>query len=380
MKGTAFAFVCALAAPLAAQTPCTRAFTDSLAQRDLTALARVAAIAPVWDTYSLANHALLLVADSAHRGSNDTPVCAAIWRFNRELDVVELARRPQLSTPLYGMVSLEPVGVAVNEWAAPLAARLAPDSVLRHRLASRQIDRAVVLPFPMDFTRLGAMGAAMRQAGINPALLQADFAVHEGYHLHVQFPAWLGQGGIYAWPSWDRQPDRQQLRERCYAGSEAITDAVRREHAALLLAFDGLDSLEAGLLPRSAIAERAARFVTLRGERYALLDSVRVDIEGRAVTCAEAEDVMELQEGTSQWVGHATTVRAGLVTRTGKRGSYARPQPEAFYQLGPLQLWIMDALLTDDAMRSVTARMARSTSQDSPDGSVFRQFRAVVVE
>lgn len=380
MHRAALTYLCALAAPVAAQTPCARAFTDSLAQRDLAALERVAAVPPVWDTYSVANHALLLVADSAHRGSQATPVCAAIWRADRDLEIVELARRPRLSTPLYGMVSLEPVGQATHEWAAPLAARLAPDSVLRHRLASRQIDRAIVLPFPMDFARLGAMGAAMQQAGINPALLQADFAVHEGYHLHVQFPAWLGQGGIYAWPSWDRQPDRQQLRERCYAGSPAITDAVRREHAALLLAFDGLDSLDAGWLPRSAISERAARFVTLRGERYALLDSVRVEIEGRPATCAEAEDVMELQEGTSQWVGHATTVRAGLVTRSGKRGSYARPQPEAFYQFGPLQLWIMDALLTDDAMRDVTARMARSTSQDSPEGSVFRQFRAIVVE
>jgi hypothetical protein len=278
------------------------------------------------------------------------------------------------------MVSVVPAGTATQAWAAPLAATLSPDTVLRQHLASRQIDRAIVLPFPMDFARLGALGSAMQQIGADPALVQADFAVHEGYHLHVQFPAWLGQGGIYAWPSWDRQPDRQQLRERCYAGSEAITDAVRREHAALLLTFDGLDSLDAGLLSRAAISARSARFVALRGERYALLDSIRVEIEGRPATCAEAEDVMELQEGTSQWVGHATTVRAGLVTRSGKRGSYARPQPEAFYQFGPLQLWIMDALVTDDAMRAVTARMARSTSQDAPTGTVFRQFRVIVLE
>jgi hypothetical protein len=77
-------------------------------------------------------------------------------------------------------------------------------------------------------------------------------------------------------------------------------------------------------------------------------------------------------------VGHATTVRAGLVTRRGKRGSYARPQPEAFYQLGPLQLWVLDALLSDDAMRELTAALGRSPGPSAPRGTVFASFQAIV--
>ena len=367
-----------LAGPLGAPSSCPAAFTDSIASRDLAALDRVAAIAPVWDTYSLANHALLLVADTTHRGSAETPVCAATWRHGRELRVVEVARRPQLSTPLYGMLALDTVGsgASVKDAAAVAAAQL-PDPDLARVLRADDIARLVVLPFPLDFAGLGALGAAMRAAGVNPALLQADFAVHESFHLHVQFPEWLDQPGIYAWPQWDRQPDRVQLRERCYAGSRDVADAVQREHAALLAAFDALDSLDSAN-GRRAVLAHAARFVERRTERYRLLDTVRVEMDGRPASCAAAEDVMELQEGTAQWVGHATTVGAGLVTRSGKRGSYARPQPEAFYQLAPLQLWVLDALLSDDEMRVLTAALARSPGPSAPRATVFASFQAII--
>jgi hypothetical protein len=216
----------------------------------------------------------------------------------------------------------------------------------------------------------------MRAAGASSTRLQADFAVHESFHLHVQFPEWLDQPGVYAWPLWDRQPDRAQLRARCY-GSREVTDALGREHAALLAAFDALDSLDvAG--GRRAILAHAEQFVERRAERYRLLDTVRVEMDGRPASCAAAEDVMELQEGTAQWVGHATTVRAGLVTRSGKRGSYARPQPEAFYQLAPLQLWVLDAVLSDDEMRVLTAALARSSGPSAPRGTVYASFQEII--
>ena len=365
-------------APLGAQSPCAAAFSDSLARGDLAALDRVAAIAPVWDTYSLANHALLLVADTTHRGSAESPVCAAIWRHGREPRVVELARRPRLSTPFYGMLALDTVGPGASvRDAAAVAVSQRPEPDLARVLRADDIARLVVLPFPLDFGGLGALGAAMRAAGASSARLQADFAVHESFHLHVQFPEWLDQPGIYAWPQWDRQPDRVQLRERCYAGSREIADAVRREHAALLAAFDSLDSLDSAN-GRRAVLAHAVEFIERRVERYRLLDTVRIEMDGRPASCAAAEQVMELQEGTAQWVGHATTVRAGLVTRSGKRGSYGRPQPEAFYQLAPLQLWVLDALLSDDEMRVLTAALARSPGPSAPRATVFASFQAII--
>jgi hypothetical protein len=313
---------------------------------------------------------LLLVADSTFRGDAATPVCAAIWRAAStildatdvarlpRLDVIELAERPRLSTPMYGMISLAPA--PRDSASAALAATLATHPATAALLQARGIERVVVLPVPVDFDRLGALGAALRQAGVDPTRMQADFAVHEGFHLHVQFPAWLSQPPLYAWPSWDRQPDRQELRERCYAGSPAIQAALGDEHAALLAAFDALDAADRRAGRDSALAH-SRRFVELRAIRRSITDTVTVAQGDRRIPCALAEDLLELEEGVPQWVGHATTVRAGMSTRAGKRGSYAQLQPEAFYQFGPLQLWVLEGL--DPAvLRDLTEKIARSSS------------------
>lgn len=89
------------------------------------------------------------------------------------------------------------------------------------------------------------------------------------------------------------------------------------------------------------------------------------------ISCQAAEDVMELEEGIAQWIGHATAVRAGLTTTA--RTSYAGLQPELFYVKGPLQLWILEGLLGDDAMLSLTSAVVRS---DGPEEALFGQFVA----
>ena len=94
---------------------------------------------------------------------------------------------------------------------------------------------------------------------------------------------------------------------------------------------------------------------------------------GGRISCALAEDLMELEEGTAQWVGHAMSVGAGLTTMTTLllvRGHAAR----AFYKTGPLQLWVLDALLGHDAMHRVTRSIARSKGPDGPNGGLFAQF------
>jgi hypothetical protein len=364
--------LCLPAVTAAAQSTCRTPFADSVARRELATLQRVAG-ASVWDDYRLARHPLLLVADSAYRGAAGTPVCAAIWRADAPLEIVELPARPRLSTPLYGMIGLDPPGPGGHDAAQAQALTQDLHPATATALRSRGITRVVVLPFPMDFSRLGALGAALRQAGRDGAVMQADFAVHESFHLHVQFPAWLDQHRAYAWPAWDRQPDRTEMRDRCYAGTPEIASMLKAEHAALLAAYDLLDSASTAR-GRDTVIARARRFVELRTARRRHLDTVRVAQGERRISCALAEDIMELEEGVAQWIGHATAVRSGLASRAEKRGSYGLLQPEAFYQFGPLQLWVLDWLIGAEGMRDFTASLARSDSPEGPNGGLFARF------
>lgn len=337
---------------------CAAAFTDSLSQRTLQAFARVALVQEIWDDYSLARHPLLLVADSTFRGSPDAPVCAAIWRKDQPLERLALAARPPMSTPLYGMVSTEPVGARPTN--PQLAIRPLPASVAL-ALGAAGITRTLVLQVPLDFGTLGRLGEMLRTARADPALILADLAVHESFHLHAQFPTWLDQARSYAWPEWDVQPDRAAFRQHCYAGASEVTAALDAERTALLAAFDALY----GATRDSAAAVRhTRRFVDLRLTRRAMQDTIRIAHGASRVPCGEAEDILELEEGTVQWIGHATTVTAGLTTLASLRGNYGGTQAERFYQTGPLQWWILDGLLGRDAVRRLTTAVARSARGD----------------
>jgi hypothetical protein len=328
----------------------------------------------VWDDYTLARHPVLLLADSTFRGAPATPVCAAIWRHAKPLERLELPARPPFSTPIYGMINADPVGPRATAMASQLAVaqRPAPDEAVEV-LRGRGIARAVVLGVPLEFAGLGRLGEMLADAKADPVLIQADLAVHESFHLHSQFPTWLDQPRSYAWPAWDVQPDRAELRARCYAGSPALSAASRAELDTLVAAYDAVvvDSSRRDL---ARGLRYARRFIELRAARRTLQDNITVAQAGRRITCGLAEDLMELEEGTTQWLGHATTVRAGLTTTARLRGSYAGTQPEMFYQFGPLQLWVLEGLFGREQLHRMTSSIARSTGPEGPTGGVHAQF------
>jgi hypothetical protein len=191
--------------------------------------------------------------------------------------------------------------------------------------------------------------------------------------LHSQIPTWFDQAHPYAWPRWDRQPDRKELVARCYAGTPAVAAALRDETAALLTAWDGLNG-ERTPERDSAARESARSFVRLRRARYALADSVRIASPGGSVSCERAENVMELEEGAPQWMAYATAVRAGVMGIEG----VGRVNGESFYTTGVFQLWIMERLMAADAFRAVTARITRAESPDAPTGSIFAVFSSLM--
>ncbi|HEX6372275.1 MAG TPA: hypothetical protein VF006_25375 [Longimicrobium sp.] len=371
----AISFIAAAGArPAEAQRPCSAAFADSLSIRTLRAFERVAAVPPVWDDYTLARHPLLLLADSTFRGRAETPVCAAIWRSGTPLEVVELAARPPFSSPIYGMIDSDPAGSGATEDSRHLfvARRPAPPAVVA-KLRARGITRVVALNVPMNVGGLGRLGEMLREANADLALMQADLAVHESFHLHSQFPTWLDQERAYRWPAWDHQPDRAELGERCYAGSPELARALEAERRALVAAYDAV-SADSSRRDAALGLHHALRFVELRRARRALQDTTTVAQGSRRISCGLGEDIMELEEGTSWWIGHATTVRAGLTTPAELRGRYAGQNPEVFYQTGALQLWILEGLLGGDEVRRITASIARSTGADGPAGGLFAQF------
>jgi hypothetical protein len=359
-------------APAGGQSTCGAAFRDSLSEQAMRAFERVAAVPPVWDEYAFGRHPLLLLADSAYRGRPATPVCAAIWRRGAPLEVVELTARPPFSTPLYGMIDSDPVGPGAIDGASELAvvSRPAPPAVVA-ALRARGVARVVVFNVPMDLRSLGRLGEMLAAAKADPARIQADLAVHESFHLHSQFPTWLDQARTYAWPAWDRQPDRAELRQRCYAGSPELSAALRAELQALLAAYDAV-SVDSSRRDMERGLRHARHFVELRTSRRRLQDTVTVAQGRRRIPCALAEDLMELEEGATQWIGHATSLRAGLTTAARLRGSYAGTQAEVFYQTGPLQLWVLDGLLGREALRRVTTAIAHSTRPEV--GGVYAQF------
>jgi hypothetical protein len=361
-------------APAEAQSTCAGAFSDSLSQHTLRAFELAADVPPVWDDYRFSRHPLLLLADSTHRGRPATPVCAAIWRSDTPLEVIELAARPAFSTPLYGMINADPIGPGAVAGASDLGGttRRASPAVAT-ALRARGVTRVVALNVPLRFGSLGRLGEMLQSANADPARIQADLAVHESFHLQVQFPTWLDQPRTYAWPAWDVQPDRAELRQRCYAGSQELIAAMESEVGALLAAYDAVHADPA--TRDSALGLREAlRFVELRLARRALQDTITVSRPDRRISCGAAEDLMELEEGATQWIGHATSLRAGLTTRATLRRIYAAAQAEKFYQLGPLQFWVLDGLLGTDAVRQITASIARSTGPDGPAGGVHAQF------
>jgi hypothetical protein len=341
------------------------------ARRLVAALDTMAAVPPVWSDFTIAHHPIVLVTQSA---DTNAPGCAAIWRFRRPLRVVPIERGVRFSTPLYGMWNGDPVGpnARVKRLPGTSDAPILP-AALERVLRDEGDTRVVIIPAILDFDRLGALGNALRQMQIDPVTLLAPLAVHESYHLHSQFPAWLDQRGRYTWPGWDTQPDRRAMVARCYGGSDEVREALAAEMAALEKAW--LSSLEAtDDAARARVRQEARAFVAARRARYALLDTVRVPSPEGPVTCERAEDVMELQEGATQWIGHATAVRAGVV----RASSAGRSSNEAFYVTGVFQLAIMQRLLGDEEMLRVTEAITRSTQPSGPEGAVFGRFAALV--
>ncbi len=354
-------------ASLSAQTSdCSAYSRDSSVVALLHSLDAVAAVGSVWDNYTLARHPIVLVdqpRDTTRSG------CAVIWRYREPLQEVTLGSRIRMSTPLYGMWDGNAVGPhpTANGQIIQTALRPVP-AELESTLRSRGDMRAVLLTAPIRFDELGALGKALAGMKADPTIVSTQLAVHESYHLHSQIPVWLDQPHEYSWPKWDVQPDRRMLTSRCYS-ADNVSDIHRREMEALLRAWDIVKD-SSSESARGQLRDAARAYVSLRLERYRIVDTTSVAIPGGALRCMAAEDMMELEEGAPQWMSYDTAVRAGVMTLD----AVGRSATDAFYVSGTFQLWILQRVVGRDEMRRISGRITRAASPTDKDASIFRVF------
>jgi hypothetical protein len=359
-----------LARPLAAQG-CDRLHGDE-SRELIAALDRAAAVEPIWDEYTFANHPIVLIAQS-----RDTlqPSCAAIWRYGKPLEVVPASRGMRMSTPLYALWNVDSIGPRADDGNKGIAGALrrAPRE-LENALRKSGETRAVMLPSPLYLDSIGNLGRALSTMGVKIVPMLAQLAVHESFHLHSQMPSWLDQRQRDRWPAWDRQPDRRTLVAQCYRAAGSVSDKHKQELDALKRAWQSLWNAPTAQSRATAIAA-AREFIAARIERYRLVDSVRIPSPpGADIPCRRAEDIMELEEGAPQWIGHSTLVRAGVMTYA----SVGVAAGEPFYDSGMLQLWILEQLLGAEGVRRLTGSIARSRSPENPDATIFSLFQATV--
>lgn len=310
----------------------------------------------VWTDYDVGDAAYVLYTTPP----DSSGACLGFWKDGRAVSFARTDAEPTLLTPLYGYY------FHTNWYGGPDAAmleRAAQPPSVRTWLESSGVQSAIVLPvtvpdFPMEL----------------PALVKVQLGMHEAFHVDVQAPRWYASTGN--WPVWDRQPDRAGL-QACYTVNDEVVAAfeAEREHLVSLI-----ERLLDGDTTKACEACRAFRIQ--RMARYEMLADVRVLREdSTATSCAVAEAIMELEEGTADYASWTVLYDVGLASRDALIRRYRAIQDDAFYLTGAMQLHAVQ-LMQPDSMADVMVRIAESLGPDqgSPTAVLTRALDSFCVD
>jgi hypothetical protein len=259
-----------------------------------------------------------------------------------------LTTAPRLDTPLYGFYR-------------PDKAAEQPQQ-LRNQLEAAGIREAVILPLD---------GAARLGLSMTSQSWFIDMALHEAFHLLVQFPARSGAGAADQWPSWTvPQPDRTQLAARCYGSVNPKEQRLGPERAALLAA--AMSAATGG--PLESVRRDTGAFVAERRRRWSDLSGIQVASEdgGASRSCADGEAIMELNEGVPTFVAWLTARSLGVIDDNRLRAQFNVQQRDVFYTTGMMQLVVLQRLLG----ARFTAATERLASPASSAGGIFSMLEA----
>lgn len=315
-----------------------RAAWASEAASDFVDLLRRATVptSPVWIDYDGAETPFVLIAGETESGET----CVGAWRGGEALAFAAVTESPKLLTPLYGYHFPYPGNGGPFDGLVAVSTQ--PDGV-RAWLQEVGVETAIVMPVEIE-------GLPFEVS----ALQKVQIALHEGFHVDVQARRWLDSSSD--WPAWDLQPDRASL-ERCYVGDPEVEATLVAERQALDLLIGALLDGDS-----AAACQAGEAFLERRSTRYRNLSDVGVSRHDGTITdCAEAEAIMELEEGTADYVSWPRLYDLGLASRDQLMGRYGANQNDVFYLTGAMQLHAV-SLMQDGEMSETARRIADSES------------------
>ncbi|MFW6010816.1 MAG: hypothetical protein ACOC9H_02745, partial [Gemmatimonadota bacterium] len=116
---------------------------------------------------------------------------------------------------------------------------------------------------------------------------------------------------------------------------------------------------------RSDACAAGAEFLEGRRARYALLEGVEVSAsDGSPGSCAVAEAVMELEEGSADYASWTMLFQLGRASRDQLMRRYRAVQDDAFYLTGAMQLHAIE-LMEPDEIGGMRERIAAAATADS---------------
>lgn len=349
LLGSLLAVATATAAPNAPAANCA-AFAASKLVTDFEAKYALLKNLPyaLWDQYRPETQTVMLT------GLKTSANCAVVLRDGARADVLTLELPLTIQNGFY---TFEYIGGNGN-------------SGLQIYLRTSGVNRAVVVNIDATIGILPAPNELL--TGYNH--FDLDLTVHEGFHLNLLFAKMMKHADAPMWPDWDQQPNRSKVGELCY-NSAAAKPLVERELKALLKA------VKLGLLHRRFdLARQAAReFIAQRTVRYATLAEVRVPSYAvkDGISCAQAEAIMELEEGMADFVGSNSVHKLGLINDAQLIEHLSgEGDSDLFYRFGNAQMTLVHAMKGAE-ISTITGRIARSAKWE--DG-VHAEFVKAITE
>lgn len=299
-----------------------------------------------WGDYYLGKGILVLEAGKTSKGKH----CLGAWKNGENIGYKTIIDRPEMLTQLFtyylnyktsdtsllAYTNLNKKSPEFNKWMTGL-----------------NVHSAVYMPtefpdFPFKIS----------------AIKKIQLAVHELFHLEVQFPVWFNKKGY--WPDWDHQPDRQSV-NRCYTCSEEVKKNTQKEVNSLLKM---IESIIIGDTSKTCIYGK--QFVRIRKERYEMNDSVNIKLANDSLgNCEIAESFMELEEGLADWASWTQLFENGVISEETILKHYKTKQQSLYYPLGCMMFHAI-TLISKNSPQVIIEQIVNSKSIN--EGSIWTIF------
>ncbi len=307
----------------------------------------------VWKGFNLGDGPIVLHAIDTLKEE----ACLGLWKNGKVISYSEVSEKPKLSTALYGY-QLNFANLTDEGLNNPLVKISQQPESITTWLNTNNAESAVIIPtdFPDFPFKL-------------PASVKVQLAIHESFHVEVMLRYWFTEEG--AWPKWDQQPDRNELRS-CYLKGDSLTTEFREEQMTLSHMIEALldnKKEEAIGLGNSFLQQREARYDLLKNLEITAAD-------GTKCSCEEGEDIMEIEEGLADYASWTMLYEVEAVSRKSLIQRYQAIQKEPFYLTGAM-LMHATKLMNDNNAQPIIEVISSSSNQQ--EGAVIQQFKKQLI-